>query len=324
MSEYHKVIVIGGGITGLTVAHHLNHDGIDVIVLEKENQPGGTMTTFRKDGWLVERGPNTGLETTPLFKELFGELGIRDQIMYANKYSYKRYILRNGLIHSLPMSTVSFLRTKLWSAAGKLRILKEPFIGKAEKEESISEFVTRRLGRELLDYAINPFVAGVFAGDPSRLSVRAAFPKLYALEEKYGGLIRGMILGAAERKRRAEKAKDRARQFSFTGGMQTLPDVIASKLGDRVCCGTGIRSIKKNPDPGSPQFMIETGGKTESRIFTADTVVLAVPSYIASGLIRDLDPSLSHDLDSIYYPPVAEVFLGYRKEQVGCVLDGFG
>ncbi len=149
------------------------------------------------------------------------------------------------------MSPPAFLRSRLWTTAGKLRLLKEPFVGRAAAEESIAEFVTRRLGREFLDYAINPFVAGVYAGNPEQLSVRAAFPKLYALEEKYGGLIRGMFLGARERKKRAEKAKDRAKMFSFAGGMETFPRAIARHLGAGV--RTGVLRCRLYAKGGAPR-----------------------------------------------------------------------
>lgn len=324
MVHHHKVIVIGAGITGLTVAQHLKRNGIDVAVLEKQDHTGGTMTTLRKDGWIVERGPNSGLETTPLLKELFTELAITDKLIYANDCADKRYILRNGDLHPVPMSPVSFLTSRLWSVWGKLRIFKEPWVGKADKEETISEFVTRRLGRELLDYAINPFVAGVFAGDPSRLSVQSAFPKLYALEEKYGGLIKGTILGARERKKRAEKAKDRSRQFSFSGGMQTLPEAITAYLGEQVLCGVNINSIRKHNDSDGRRFKLEFSSNGESGVFETDVIVFAVPSWIAGEMIREFDKTLADELVSIYYPPVTEVFLGYRKEQIRRTLDGFG
>ena len=126
---------------------------------------------------------------------------------------------------------VHFFLTKLWTAGGKLRLFGEPFIGRANHEESIADFVTRRLGKEFLDYAINPFVAGVYAGNPSELSVRAAFPKLYALEEKYGGLLKGTIKGARERRKRPEKAKVSAKLFAFKSGMGILPLTIANSLG---------------------------------------------------------------------------------------------
>ncbi len=324
-STSHDTVIIGGGISGLTAAWWLYRKGIDVVVLEKNSSPGGTMQTAFEDGWLIETGPNSALETTPLFARVFGELGIESEVLYANPEANNRYILRGGTLHSLPMSPVAFLKTDLFSLRGKLRLFKEPFIGRATDEETIAEFVERRLGREFLDYAINPFVAGVFAGNPEQLSVRSAFPKLYALEEKYGGLIKGLIGGRKERKRRAEKAKDRARMFSFARGMETLPSVIAHKLGDRCIPGSLVRRLSADNAAISHRFTIEyqtESGKTEQ--MKSRAVILAVPSAPAAELLREFSTETAQLLHTIYYPPVAEIFLGYRKEDIPRKLDGFG
>jgi protoporphyrinogen/coproporphyrinogen III oxidase len=320
MSEERHVVVIGAGISGLTTAYWLRRSGIEVTVLEREAAPGGTMRTVQEDGWLIEQGPNSALETTPLFHEMFAGLGIEKEHAYADPSSDNRYILRNGRLYVLPMGPGAFLRTGLWSVGGKIRLMKEPFVGRAEEEESIAQFVERRLGREFLDYAINPFVAGVYAGDPGQLSVRSAFPKLYALEEKYGGLIKGMIKGARERKQRSEKAKDRAKMFSFVRGMQTFPDAISASLGDRVrchCMATGFSGA-------AGKFSVVGTERGESFSVDADAVVLSLPAYAAGTLVRAHSSGLAGILDGVYYPPVAEVFLGYVAAQISRPLDGFG
>jgi oxygen-dependent protoporphyrinogen oxidase len=322
-----RVIVVGAGISGLTAAFWLHRSGVDVTVLEGASWAGGTMKTLRDGGWLIETGPNSALETTPLFGEMFDALGITGERLYADPASDKRYILRAGELHALPMSPIPFFRSRLWTAQGKLRLLKEPFIGRAVREETIAEFVERRLGREFLDYAINPFVAGVYAGNPEQLSVRTAFPKLYALEEKYGGLIRGMIGGARERRRRAEKAKDRAKMFSFVNGMQTFPAAIAAKLGDRVKFESPVMSVSRVIDgdhAGMPGFALRCGSSGISSSRKADVVVLAVPANAAARLVIPFSPGLSRALDHIYYPPVAEVFLGYERSRIARDLEGFG
>jgi oxygen-dependent protoporphyrinogen oxidase len=316
-----RVVIVGAGISGLTAAYWLKKAGVDVLVLEQGATVGGTMQTLREDGWLVETGPNSALETTPLFGEMFEGLGILDQRVYANEKSNRRYILRDGMLHPLPMSPAAFLGSRLWSAAGKLRLLKEPFVGRAEKEETIAEFVQRRLGREFLDYAINPFVAGVYAGNPEQLSVRAAFPKLYALEEKYGGLIKGMIKGAKERRQRAETAKDRARMFSFVDGMGTFPQAIARMLGDAVQTNTRVVGIERS-DSSSWTVLFASQGRTDA--VQAAAVIIATPAAHAAQMIARITPSLAEKLSAIYYPPVAEVFLGFRHEQIPRALDGFG
>lgn len=314
-----SAIVIGGGISGLTAAWWLQRAGIDVTILERESRAGGTMRTMHEKGWLIETGPNSSLETTPLFSEMFKELGILDQRVYADGKANKRYILRNGNLHPLPMSPGAFFSSSLWSTAGKLRLLKEPFVGRAEKEETIAEFVERRLGREFLDYAINPFVAGVYAGSPEQLSVRAAFPKLYALEEKYGGLIKGMIRGAKERKKRAEKAKDRAQMFSFISGMETFPKAIASSLGNRVRTNVNVVKIERRSG-----YFVTFKDSSGTMTMGADAVIIATPSEAAASLAGMLAPALAPVLSGIHYPPVAEVFLGFKENQIRRPLDGFG
>ncbi len=319
-----NVVIIGGGISGLSVAWHLCRSGISVTVLEKEPGVGGTMRTIHEDGWLIETGPNSALETTPLFRQMFDDLGIATERIYADERASKRYILRGDTLHPLPMSPGAFLSSTLWSAGGKLRLLKEPFVGRADKEESIAEFVERRLGREFLDYAINPFVAGVYAGNPEQLSVRAAFPKLYALEDKYGGLIKGMIKGRRDRAKRAEQAKDRARMFSFIKGMQTFPDALARQLGERITTGAEVDRIHFDQANHAGKFRVDFTHEGREMSIRADAVVLTIPATCAAGLISPYSPELAADLRTIYYPPVTQVFMGFKESQVGIPLDGFG
>ncbi len=313
-------IIIGAGISGLCTAFWLKKAGFEVTVLERDEIPGGAMKTIRREGFLIDTGPNSALETTPLFDELFDGLGILGERVYANEKSNKRYILRGGVLHPLPMSPGLFLKTKLWSTRGKLRLLKEPLIGKADHEESVAQFVERRLGREFLDYAINPFVAGVYAGNPEELSVRSAFPKLYRLEEKYGGLIKGMIRGRKERKKRAEQSKQNARMFSFREGMGTFPLSIAATLGDALVPSTEVVRIRK--ENGTYAVDAQCGGKSVG--FRAPHLVIAVPAYHAASLLTEMHAQFAGMLKTIYYPPVALIFLAYARSHIRRPLDGFG
>jgi len=326
------VIVIGEGITGLGIAYWLKKRGIDVVVLAKDHQVGGTMKSVHDQGFLYETGANTALETTPLFKELVSDLKLEAEFTYANPAGKNRYILRDGVLHSMPLGPGALLSTKLFSAAAKFRLLKEPFIGRGEKEESIAEFVERRLGREFLDYAIDPFVAGVFAGKPEQLSVRSSFPKLYALEEKYGGLVKGMIKGAGERKQRAERAKDRAETFSFLNGMQVLPQAIGDSLGTSMTLDakvTGIRNLttmhnEPANEPDARRYLVEYLHHSRDEEMEADFVVLAIPAFDAAPIIKSLSRETAHVLSSIYYSPIISIFLGVKREDIGHRLDGFG
>lgn len=317
-----KVVILGAGISGLAAAYWLKKDGVDVTVIEKGSEPGGAMMSTWDNEFLVDYGPNSGLETTPLIRQIVEETGISDEMIYASSEGNKRYILRDGKLHALPTDPIKFLSTGLFSAQGKLRLLKEPFVGKSNDGyyQSIADFVKRRLGQEFLDYAINPFVAGVFAGNPDELSVKSAFPKLYRLEEEYGGLIKGMIKGAKERKQNAEKSKQSARMFSFKNGMQTFPKTIASTMKDNVILSAEVTDIKKSGSTYEVKYKKNGAEETVS----ADVVISTLPSHAAGYLFQEMDQNLFSHLKSIYYPPVMVLYLGYKEESIGQPLDGFG
>ncbi|MBL1213392.1 MAG: protoporphyrinogen oxidase [Ignavibacteriae bacterium] len=316
------VTILGAGISGLAAAHWLNKAGYDVKILEANSEPGGAMITSKEEGFLIDYGPNSGLETTPLISQLAEEVGIKDKMIYANEEADKRYILRGGKLHELPTGGPAFFKTKLFSPKAKLRLMAEPFIGKSEDGyyQSMSEFVTRRLGKEFLDYAINPFVSGVFAGDPDKLSVKSAFPKLYRLEELYGGLIKGMIRGARERKRSKEESKQSAKMFSFIDGMQTFPQAIANKLHDKIVYNSKVEKVEKNESGYSIYYNVD--GITNE--LKSDIVLSTIPAYITSKIFESIDPKLGSHLNEIYYPKVMLLYLGFRKSDIGRPLDGFG
>ncbi len=317
-----NIVILGAGISGLTTAYLLSKKGFDVTVLEKKNEIGGSIETVCEKGFLFDRGPNSGLETTPVISQLVNELNLQNELVYANKASNKRYILRNNELHPLPMNPSLFLKTQLFSAKAKFRLFAEPFIGRSKDgyNQSIAEFVTRRLGKEFLDYAINPFVAGVYAGNPEDLSVKSAFPKLYDLEEKYGGLIVGAIRSMKERKRRPEKAKQSAKMFSFKNGMSVLPKALTNNLGEKVLLFSEAVAVEKS----SPGYKVTFNQAGKTRTLSTDVIISTVPAYAASQLFNSMDERLSSHLNNIYYPPVLVLYLGYNKSDIGRVLDGFG
>ena len=320
------VVVIGAGLSGLTCSFLLHRMGFDVLLLEKSNRFGGAIRSIRKNGFLIEAGPNSTLETTPLLTQLIRDVGIEEKKLYANDASKKRFILRDGVLHALPMSPTSFLTTALFSTGAKLRLLREPFIPSASPKvaESVADFVRRRLGSEFLDYAINPFVAGVYAGDPDNLELRSAFPKLHELEQKYGSLIWGQIKGARERKQRNEESKQSARMFSFIDGMQTLTDALAACL-PRAVHGVDVSEIAlPRSDDTAHRFSISTYRDGERYHYTSRTLVIATPAKTAASLSRSFAPDLDRVLGEIPYPPVAEVITAFRPVPTMHALDGFG
>lgn len=319
-----EVIVVGAGLSGLTTAFHLARRGRQVAVIEAAQRPGGVIGSQRREGVLYELGPNSGLDTTPLIDELLGAAGIRDERLDASAAAARRYILRGGALVTMPTSPGAFLGTRLFSWRAKLALLREPFVAPApaDAEETVADFVRRRLGSEFLDYAIEPFVAGIYAGDPETLSVPAAFPRLAALEQKYGSLIRGQIMGARERRRSAEKAKNMAVSFSFRDGMQTLTDALARALP--IECGVHVAAVRR--DAGGFALECERGSAGSKQCFErrARAVVIAVPAHAAARIVAPLDDDAARALTAIDYPPVAVVASAYRRSDVVHPLDGFG
>jgi oxygen-dependent protoporphyrinogen oxidase len=318
------VIVVGAGLSGLTTAFRLARHGWQVAVVEAEQRPGGVIGSQRREGVLYEVGPNSGLDTTPLIDELLAAAAIRGERLDASAAVARRYILRDGALVAMPTSPGAFFGTSLFSWRAKLALLREPFVAPApaDAEETVADFVRRRLGAEFLDYAIEPFVAGIYAGDPQTLSVPAAFPRLAALEQKYGSLIRGQILGARERRKNAEKAKNIAASFSFRDGMQTLTDALARALP--IECGVRVAAVRREAEGFALECERVSPGAKQCFERRARAVVLAVPAYAAARIVAPLDGDAARALAAIVYPPVAVVASAYRRSDVAHPLDGFG
>lgn len=317
-----EIVILGAGISGLTTAYWLRKKGLEVKIIEARSEPGGAMQSERKEGFLIDYGPNSGLDTTPLIGQLVEELQLKNQLLFANQQAKKRYILKNSRLIALPSGPLSFMGTSLFSTSAKIRLLKEPFIGKTSPSEdvSIADFVRHRLGEEFLHHAIDPFISGIYAGDPEKLSVKSALPKLYALEEKHGGLIKGAIAGARERKKNPEKSKQRAQQFSFKEGMQTLPDALASQMKECIQYDTVVEKIRQK-DKGFQLIVKESEGQ---KVIEADIILSTLPAYRLAEGIRSVDTVLASHLDDIYYPPVMVLYLAFRRKAIRQPLDGFG
>ncbi len=315
-------IVVGAGISGLVVAHRLQRAGLTVAVLEVADRAGGVIGSVARHGRLFETGPNSALDTSPLIGELVDELGLAERLRWASTIADRRYVLRNGVPMALPTSPTAFFTSRLFSASAKLALLREPFVPPADPhaEESIAAFVRRRLGSEFLDYAIDPFVSGVYAGDPERISVQAAFPKLHALEQRWGSLIRGQVFGAAERRRQQGMAKNSARSFSFDGGMQVLTDVLAAGLHG-LHLQTRVSAFSRDADGG---FLVNADVQGEPRSWRARQLVLAVPADAAAALLQPHAADAAAALREIDYAPVATVASAYARAAIGHALDGFG
>ncbi len=342
-----SVAIIGAGITGLTAAFYLKRKGISVTVYEAGGRVGGVIQSIRKDGFLAEFGPNTILETSPKIAQLVRDAGLESRKLATDPKAEARYVVRYGRPIEMPGSPLGFFTTTLFTAKAKLAVLREPFIKPRRDgvEESIGQFVVRRFNQEFLDHAIDALVAGIYAGDPHMLSLPHAFPKLKALEDNYGSMIKGQIFGARDRKKSGEVAKDRAAKFSFDEGLQVLPDTLAAQLGDALELNTPVTKLTQT----SEGWCVTTGKKeneiqgniqhpncqaehsaviycgTAHRLAELEirrTGVAPVSNYFKEdGDRRDACPTT---FSEISYPPVASVVLGFRREDVAHSCAGFG
>jgi oxygen-dependent protoporphyrinogen oxidase len=320
-----SVAVIGGGITGLTAAFCLQRKGVPVTVYEGSQRVGGVIESIREGGYLAEFGPNTILETSPRIGQLVRDAGLAGRRLDPDPKAEARYVVRYGRPVAMPGSALGFLTSELFTAKAKLALLREPFVPRRRdgKEESVAEFVIRRLGREFLDQAIDALVAGVYAGDPYKLSVAQAFPKLGQLEARYGSLIKGQIFGARERKRRGEVAKDRAPKFSFDDGLQVLPDTLRERLGEAVRLGASVIGLTERPAPGGWTVQARQDGREVRAEHSA--VIYAGTAYrLAEMPIQAQAPLSFAPFAEIRYPPVASVVLGFRREDVAHPCQGYG
>lgn len=307
-----SVGILGAGITGLSIAYVLDKQGFDVSVYEKEDCVGGVIQSHRSGGWLMERGPNTLMVRCKEVWNLLKELNLDEEILEADEKSVRRYILKDGQLMPLPSSLVEFLKTGLLSGRAKFRLLKEPFIASAkESEESIADFITRRLGKEVLDYAVNPFVAGIFAGDPEKLSLKHTFSKLHELEQEYGSLLKGML-------RQKKNNSSRKALISFKNGLQTLPIAIGNQLKDSIKLNHKVERIRFLDKEWHLNFKNGT-------VVRHNAIVATIPVHALTSLMTESDArEMVSNLGNIFYAPMSVIHLGFRKDQVEHSLDGFG
>ena len=307
------VLIVGGGISGLATAWFLRRRGVAVTVLEAGGEAGGTVRTIARAGFTVETGPTSTLSRGGALDELIAGVGVQADVVEADRRA-PRYIVKDNRLVPLPSGPIDFIKTPLFTASAKWRLLAEPVWRRARAEESIAQFARRRIGAQFLDWAVDPFVSGVYAGDPERLSVRAAIPRLYALEAQYGSLFIGAL--AQMFRGRSGGAQPRGRLISFRRGMQTLPAAIARELGESLHLNTRVSALTR----AGTQWIVHSAGAE----FRASNVILAVPAYRAAELLAPMSPELVRELNAIAYSPVVSIALGFARKQVGHPLDGFG
>jgi len=333
------VVVVGGGVTGLAAARGLveGRPGVRVTLLEASGRLGGRLCTERRDGFLYDTGPDSWVANKPLPTELARALGLGAELVGtipANRRVYiawggKLHPMPEGLVLGIPTRVMPIVRTPLFTLAGKLRMAREVFVPPrawAEGEdESVSDFITRRLGHELSDRLAAPLLGGIFAGDASGISVRAAFPQLVEAERAHGSLVKAM---RAQMRARAVASGRGAAPSAFVtlaGGVGTLVDALEKDLGPRTTLrkDAPVRALERR----GQRFVVHVGGLAGTGgagELEADAVVLAAPASITASLVRELAPSACAELAGIPFASTATVFLAFDRAEVAHPLDATG
>lgn len=311
-----RIGIIGAGITGLTTAFKLQLDGYNVTVWDSGEKAGGAVQSYRVGEWLAEAGPNSIQDSDKTIAELIEHLGLSDRLMEASTAAKRRYIVRDSKPVLVPNSPLSAITTPLFSTKAKLGVLGEPFrkpLSPGAADESLADFVRRRLGQEFLDYTINPMVGGIYAGDPEKLSVAHAFPKVKALEDEFGSLIKGAV-GRMRQRRKSGEVPHKKRVLSFPNGLGELTEALSTKLGDKLNLKSPVSRIKRNPS-----------GSFEVNSTEVDHLIYAGQSHFLESIKFDGFNGLPDaSLSEITYAPVHSVTLGFNRKDISHPLDGFG
>jgi protoporphyrinogen/coproporphyrinogen III oxidase len=326
-----EVLIIGGGISGLATAYlcAMQSPGNSEL-WESSDRLGGTIGTDRIDGYSIDWGPNGFLDREPLTLRLVDDLGLRDQLEPANPKSEKRFIVKNGRLHPVPLSPGKMLATGLLRPMEKARVFCEPFIPgrKNDGEESVFDFAARRIGRAAAETFVDPMVSGVFGGLARELSLPACFPVMREMEMRYGSLVKAMIARQLEKRRTQKKTGGAASKTggpagpgghltSFKTGLDVLAHCLGKKLGSIVKKNQTAVRIHRRVDGWD---IVDQNGKTTR----ARQVVIACPTYAAAPMISDFDRELSEAFNSFPYAPIIVVASGHRRGDVVHPLDGFG
>jgi len=299
-----RVAIIGGGISGLCTAWHLK-DTASVDLFEAGPRLGGKLQSHRIAGAVVEESANGLLDGDPAVGRIIEGLGLRDRVLTAQPGT--RFIYRDGALHPVPLSPPALLKGSILSKSARMRLLTEPFRLRGPADESVADFVRRRLGPEVLERLVEPFVTGIHAGDVERLSVAASFPALKEAEIAHGSLLRGL-------RQRGPNASP-GKLVSFQGGVGTLIRALETALGDRVHTGTTCTALRR----------IEGGWQLEGvrQETPYDSVVLACPARASARLLRGLAPEATEMLEAMEHVSLA-VVAGLIPTETWTPPEGFG
>jgi protoporphyrinogen/coproporphyrinogen III oxidase len=321
VTAHSTALVVGGGISGLVCAHALRKAGIEVQLLEASARTGGVIRSERRDGFLLELGPQSFSGTAPVL-ELCRELGIDGRLVQASPRT-PRYVLVGGALRKVPLSPPAFFASSLFNAGTKWSVLRDLFgtSHPPEQDESVAAFVRRKFSAELLEKLVGPFVSGIYAGDPEQLSLRGAFPQVHEAEKSAGSIVRGMMRSVKTTK---DAPKERPSLLTFREGNETLIRALAASLGDALRCSAEVIAIQRRTKGSVEGYEVCLSAAGRDETLEVDHLIVATPTNGAAELLRQIGAGFESALQGIPYAPVAVVSLGYRMNAVGNTLDGFG
>jgi oxygen-dependent protoporphyrinogen oxidase len=318
MAEPKNVVIIGAGAAGLACGYRLQQLKIPFTIIEKSDFAGGLVRSSEQDGFLFEAGPQS-FQGTETILQLIRELGIESDLQIADARA-PRYVLKHGKMQKIPMTPQALVSSSLLTTKSRWNVISEPFrrARPPGEEESVADFVRRKFGHEILEYLVAPFVSGVYAGDPEKLSLKAAFPSLDEWERAHGSVLRGAI------KSRRKGPSGAPPLCSFRRGMASLPVALAQNLGPRLRTCVPAKAVRQTEASGRPGFEaeVERNGQVES--IPCDAVVVATPAFVAAQLVRGISSDIARILSGIAYAPVAVVAAAYHLTQMNQPIKGFG
>jgi protoporphyrinogen/coproporphyrinogen III oxidase len=347
VKEKRRVVVVGGGVSGLAAAHQLFESAArddsgggatEVLLVEASARLGGTLRTTRREGFLLEGGPDSFISEKPAALELARRLGLGPRVVETNAAHRRSFVVRGGRLRPTPEGfqllapsrLLPFLTSDIFSWRGKARMALDLVLPRhtpsgGVEDESLADFVRRRFGREALERMAQPMVGGIYTADPERLSLRATMPRFLEMERRDRSLILSMWRAARRQKARGARPNGTSGAryglfLSFDAGMQTLSDALAARLPSAcVRLDTKVESV--TPEGGARRWLVRTSG---GEGISADGVILALPAYGAARLLREADGALAEELEAIPYASTATVNLAYRRADIPHPLDGFG
>ena len=315
-----NIAIIGAGLTGLTTAFWLTRAGKKIQIIERQDRAGGQIRTFQENGFVYESGPNTGVVSYPEVAELFAALSPDCTLETAREESKKRWIWKGNKFHALPSGLVSAVTTPLFTLYDKFRILGEPFRAKGTNpDESVAELAARRLGKSFVDYAVDPFLSGVYAGNPHTLVTRHALPKLYNLEQDYGSFIKGSIAKAKLPKSERDKLATK-KVFSAVGGLERLAEALVKAIGKEQIT---LSASEVKIQPQGKQWLITYRTPEGEQALIANKVVTTCGAYALPDLLPFIPKEDIGQISNLHYAPIIQASVGFHNTH-GLQFGAFG